>query len=69
MDTDYALIRQMKQGDEAAFDIFVHKYYSDILSYCSYHCNNKEEAKVHTAQSSGRFCGREWPRRGASGRP
>ena len=51
MDTDYALIKQMKQGDEAAFDIFVHKYYSDILSYCSYHCDNKEEAKDLTQET------------------
>lgn len=38
MDTDFLLIRRMKRGDEAAFDIFVHKYYESILTYCCYHC-------------------------------
>ena len=37
MDTDFLLIRKMKQGDEDAFDRFVHKYYEEILSYCSRH--------------------------------
>lgn len=45
MDTDFKLIKQMRQGDEAAFDLFIHKYYSDILRYCTYHCHDSEEAK------------------------
>lgn len=32
------LIQKMKQGDEEAFDRFVHKYYGEILKYCSYRC-------------------------------
>ena len=38
MDLDFLLIRKMRQGDEKAFDLFIHKYYRDILSYCNYHC-------------------------------
>ena len=33
MDVDFLLIRKMKQGDDAAFDTFVRKYYDDILKY------------------------------------
>lgn len=28
----------MKQGDDAALELFVHRYYDDILKYCRYHC-------------------------------
>ena len=45
MDTDYNLIKRMRQGDNEAFDHFVHKYYTDILRYCTYHCFDSEEAK------------------------
>lgn len=38
MSSDFILIRKMKQGDDKAFDIFVHKYYKMILNYCNYHC-------------------------------
>lgn len=38
MDVEFILIRKMKQGDEAAFDLFVRKYYDDILKYCMNHC-------------------------------
>lgn len=51
MDADFLLIRKMKQGDEAAFDLFVHKYYKDILSYCSYHCPDKEYAEDITQET------------------
>lgn len=37
MDADFLLIRNMKKGDEAAFDVFVRKYYDEILKYCSFH--------------------------------
>lgn len=37
MDQDFLLIRRMKGGDEAAMDLFVRKYYSRVLSYCTYH--------------------------------
>lgn len=38
MISDFLLIRKMKQGDEEAFDTFVHQYYEEILNYCKYHC-------------------------------
>lgn len=45
MDTDFLLIRRMRQGDEDAFDIFVRKYYGEILRYCRYHCFDQEYAE------------------------
>ncbi len=50
MDADFILIRKMKQGDDKAFDIFVHKYYGDILKYCVYHCSNPEYAEDMTQE-------------------
>ena len=38
MDKDFLLIRKMKMGEEEAIEIFVRKYYADILQYCKYHC-------------------------------
>lgn len=38
MDVDFLLIKRMKHGEEAAFDVFVRKYYEEILKYCCYHC-------------------------------
>lgn len=63
MDADFILIRKMKQGDDKAFDIFVHKYYGDILKYCVYHCSNPEyaedmtqEAFVHFFETLSAYC-------------
>lgn len=55
MSTDFLLIRKMKQGDEAAMDEFVHKYYKDILNYCHYHCYDKEYAEDLTQETFVRF--------------
>ena len=55
MNPDMKLIRQMRQGEEDAFDCFVHKYYEDILRYCIYHCADKEEAKDLTQETFLRF--------------
>lgn len=55
VDTDFKLIKQMRQGDEAAFDLFIHKYYPDILRYCTYHCRDSEEAKDLTQDTFLRF--------------
>lgn len=55
MDTDYLLIKRMRQGDDAAIDLFVHKYYMDILKYCTYHCFDREEAKDLTQETFLRF--------------
>ena len=38
MDIDFLLLQRMKRGDENAFDVFVRKYYKEILNYCNYHC-------------------------------
>ena len=46
MDLDFLLIRKMKQGDDEAFELFIHKYYKDILSYCKYHCADKGYARL-----------------------
>ena len=55
MDADFLLIRKMRRGDETAFDLFVHKYYKDILNYCSYHCPDKEYAEDITQETFVRF--------------
>lgn len=51
MDADFFLIRKMKQGEETAFDIFVRKYYEDVLKYCYYHCPDKESAEDMTQET------------------
>ena len=45
MDADFLLIRKMKQGEDDACDLFVQKYYPDILTYCSHHCPDKGYAE------------------------
>ena len=55
MDVDFLLIRKMKQGDDAAFDTFVRKYYDDILKYCSYHCSDAEYAEDLTQETFANF--------------
>ena len=34
MDADWVLIQKLRNGDEKAADVFVHKYYPCILNYC-----------------------------------
>lgn len=55
VDADFLLIRKMKQGEEKAFDLFVHKYYKEILTYCNYHCSDKEYAQDLTQETFVRF--------------
>lgn len=55
MDTDFLTIRKMKQGDEAALDAFVRKYYSDILKYCTFHSSDQREAEDLTQETFVRF--------------
>lgn len=55
MDSDFLIIRKMKQGEDKAFDLFVHKYYAEILSYCSYRCPTKECAEDITQETFVRF--------------
>lgn len=45
MDIDSSLIQKMKRGDENVFDVFVRKYYEEILNYCHYHCLNLSYAE------------------------
>ncbi len=45
MDADFILVQRMRRGDDAAFELFINKYYTDILRYCLYHCFDREEAK------------------------
>lgn len=55
VDIDFLLIQKMKRGDEKAFDIFVHKYYERILSYCAYHCQDVSYAEDLTQETFVRF--------------
>lgn len=52
---DFLLIRKMKQGDDNALDLFVRKYYQEILSYCHYHCSDKTYAEDLTQETFIRF--------------
>lgn len=58
VDGEFFLIRRMKQGDEAAFDQFVRKHYSDILQYCAYHCLDQNHAEDLTQEVFVRFFAR-----------
>lgn len=55
MYSDFLVIRKMKQGDETAFDLFVHQYYKKILIYCHYRCPDKEYAEDLTQETFVRF--------------
>ena len=55
MDFDLLLIQKMKHGNENAFDVFVRKYYEDILIYCSYHCLDTSYAEDLTQETFLRF--------------
>ena len=55
MDTDFLLIRKMRQGEEEAFDAFVHKYYGEILQYCNWHCFDRGYAEDLTQETFLRF--------------
>lgn len=55
MDIDFLLIQKMKRGDEKAFDVFIHKYYEEMLKYCSYHCSDISFAEDLTQETFVRF--------------
>ena len=57
---DFLLIRKMKQGDDNAFDLFVHKYYQKILSYCYHHCFDQTYAEDFTQETFIRFFSNEY---------
>lgn len=50
MDIDFLLLQRMKRGDENAFDVFVRKYYKEILNYCNYHCPDTSTAEDLTQE-------------------
>lgn len=54
VDTDFLLIMKMKQGNEQAFDEFVHRYYEEILKYCRYHYKGKTKNYLYTI--AGNLC-------------
>ena len=45
----------MKRGDENAFNVFVRKYYKEILNYCNYHCPDTSTAEDLTQETFLRF--------------
>ena len=51
MDFDLLLIQKMKRGNENAFDVFVRKYYKEILKYCRYHCLDASYAEDLTQET------------------
>lgn len=55
MDQDFLLIRKMKQGDEEAMELFVRRYYPQILKYCSFHCGDSQHAEDLTQETFLRF--------------
>lgn len=57
MDTDFFLIRKMKNGDEAAMEAFVRQYYPMILKYCRYHVPDAGYAEDLVQETFLRFFG------------
>ena len=55
MDSDFFLIRRMKGGDENAIELFVRKYYNDILEYCWRHIYHREDAQDAAQETFERF--------------
>lgn len=55
MDVDFLLIRNMKKGNTDAIDVFVRKYYDDILKYCTYHCSDSIYAEDLTQETFFKF--------------
>lgn len=55
MYSDFLLIKKMKQGDDAAFDLFVRKYYQEILLYCHYHLPDRMYAEDLAQETFVRF--------------
>lgn len=52
MDSDFFLIRRMKGGDEQAIELFVRKYYDDILNYCYRHMGRLDARELSQDGSS-----------------
>ena len=54
-DEDSLLIKKMKNGDTSAIEVFIRKYYPDILKYCERHTSSKEDAMDLTQEVFMRF--------------
>ncbi len=50
MEPDFILLIKMRQRNDAAWDLFVRKYYADILKYCHFHCQDRESAEDLTQE-------------------
>ena len=55
MDADLSLIHRMRNGDKAAIEAFVRKYYPAILRYCCYHTSDSRQAEDLTQEAFYRF--------------
>ncbi|HJA99791.1 MAG TPA: RNA polymerase sigma factor [Candidatus Mediterraneibacter merdavium] len=55
MYSDFLLIRKMRQGDDASFDLFIRTYYKDIFNYCRRRCGDMECAEDLTQETFLRF--------------
>lgn len=55
MDSDFLLIHRMKNGDDAAIETFVRKYYPTILRYCHLHIKDQGYAEDATQEVFARF--------------
>ena len=55
MDTDFLLVCRMKNGDDAAIEAFVRKYYPLILQYCRFHIRDAEYGEDATQEVFVRF--------------
>lgn len=55
MDRDFLLIHRMKNGDDAAIEAFVRKYYPVILRYCHRHIKDQSYAEDATQEVFARF--------------
>lgn len=55
MDKDFLLIRKIKNGEEAAMDAFIRKYYPVIFRYCSYHISDVGYAEDMVQETFLRF--------------
>ncbi len=55
MDSDRMLIFKMKQGNDAAWDQFIRRYYDDILKYCFFHSRDRDVAEDLTQDVFLRF--------------
>lgn len=49
--SDDELIKRIRQGDEAAAEELIHRYYPSVLRYCQWRCGRKEAAADLTQET------------------